>query len=58
MNSYKKDQVTYISHLESEIRNQCKRERDKDIELIIEKLEDEASQNKTEMEQAMDNRLR
>jgi 5-azacytidine-induced protein 1 len=38
MNSYKKDQATYISYLESEIRNQCKRERDKDIELTIEKL--------------------
>jgi 5-azacytidine-induced protein 1 len=38
MNSYKKDQATRISHLESKIRNQCKRERDKDIELIIENL--------------------
>jgi hypothetical protein len=58
MNSYKKDQATYISHLESEIRSQCKRERDKDIELVIERLEAEATQNKAEMEQAMDNRLR
>jgi hypothetical protein len=38
MNSYKKDQATYISLLESEIRNQCKRERDKDNELITERL--------------------
>jgi 5-azacytidine-induced protein 1 len=38
MNSYKKDQATYISHLESEIRNKCKRGRDKDVELIIERL--------------------
>lgn len=58
MNSYKKDQATYISQLESEIRNQCKRERDKDIELVIERLEAEATQSKTELEQATDNRLR
>jgi 5-azacytidine-induced protein 1 len=38
MNSYKKDQATYIFHLESEVRNQCKRERAKDVELIIERL--------------------
>lgn len=58
MNSYKKDQATYISQLESEIRNQCKRERDKDIELVIERLEAEAAQSKAELEQAMNNRLR
>ncbi|PNF24240.1 hypothetical protein B7P43_G15006 [Cryptotermes secundus] len=58
INSYKKDQATYISRLESEIRNQCKRERDKDIELVIERLEAEATQSKTELEQATDNRLR
>jgi 5-azacytidine-induced protein 1 len=58
MNSYKKDQATYISQLESEIRNQCKRERDKDIELVIERLEAEATQAKAELEQAMSNRLR
>lgn len=58
MNSYKKDQATYISQLETEIRNQCKRERDKDIELVIERLEAEATQSKTELEQATDNRLR
>jgi hypothetical protein len=38
MNIYKKDQATYISHLESEVRNQCKRECDKDVELLIERL--------------------
>jgi 5-azacytidine-induced protein 1 len=58
INSYKKDQATYISQLELEIRNQCKRERDKDIELVIERLETEATQSKTELEQTMDNRLR
>jgi 5-azacytidine-induced protein 1 len=58
MLSYKKDQTTRISERESEIRNQCKRERDKEIELIIERLESDATQSRSELEQAMDNRLR
>jgi 5-azacytidine-induced protein 1 len=56
--SYKKDQTTRISERESEIRNQCKRERDKEIELIIERLESDATQSRVELEQSMDNRLR
>lgn len=56
--SYKKDQTTRISEREMEIRNQCKRERDKEIELIIERLESDATQSRAELEQAMDNRLR
>lgn len=58
MRSYKKDQEAHISERESEIRNQYKRERDKEIELVIERLESDASQSRAELEQAMDNRLR
>jgi 5-azacytidine-induced protein 1 len=58
MLSCKKDQTTQISERESEIRNQCKRERDKEIELIIERLESDATKSRAELEQAMDNRLR
>jgi len=56
--SYKKDQTIRISERETEIRNQCKRERDKEIELVIERLESDATQSRAELEQAMDNRLR
>ena len=58
MLSYKKDQTIRISERETEIRNQCKRERDKEIELVIERLESDATQSRAELEQAMDNRLR
>lgn len=58
MLSYKKDQTIRISERETEIHNQCKRERDKEIELIIERLESDATQSRAELEQAMDNRLR
>lgn len=56
--SYKKDQTIRISEREMEIRNQCKRDRDKEIELVIERLESDATQSRAELEQAMDNRLR
>lgn len=56
--SYKKDQTIRISERETEIRNQCKRERDKEIELVIERLESDATQSRAELEQAMDSRLR
>lgn len=56
--SYKKDQTKQISEQETEIRNQYKRERDKEIELVIERLESDATQSRAELEQAMDNRLR
>lgn len=58
MLSYKKDQTKRISERETEIRNQCKRERDKEIELVIERLESDATQSRAELEQAMDIRLR
>lgn len=56
--NYKKDQTIRICERETEIRNQCKRERDKEIELVIERLESDATQSRAELEQAMDNRLR
>jgi len=56
--SYKKDQTKRISEWEMEIRNQCKRERDKEIEVVIERLESDATQSRAELEQAMDIRLR
>ncbi|XP_021928717.1 centrosomal protein of 131 kDa-like isoform X4 [Zootermopsis nevadensis] len=58
MHSYKKDLATHISEQESELRNQYKRERDKEIELVIERLESDATRSRVELEQAMDNRLR
>jgi 5-azacytidine-induced protein 1 len=58
MQSYKKDQATHVSERVLEISNHYKRERDKEIELVIERLESEATQSRAELEQAMDNRFR
>lgn len=44
MNNYKKQQSTKFMEREAELHHQYKRERDKDIEMVIEKLESEASQ--------------
>ncbi|XP_069695012.1 calponin homology domain-containing protein DDB_G0272472 isoform X2 [Periplaneta americana] len=58
MHNYKKEQAKLLSERELEIKDQFKRERDKEIELVIEKLESEATKTRTEMEQTMDSRLR
>ncbi|KAJ4445587.1 hypothetical protein ANN_12268, partial [Periplaneta americana] len=58
MHNYKKEQAKLLSERELEIKDQFKRERDKEIDLVIEKLESEATKIRTEMEQTMDSRLR
>lgn len=44
MNNYKKQQTTKFLEREAELHHQYKRERDRDIELVIERLENEATQ--------------
>jgi 5-azacytidine-induced protein 1 len=57
-NNYKKQQTVQLAEKESIIREQCKRERDKEIESVIERLEAEATENKTQIEQSTENRIR
>nr|CAD7397161.1 unnamed protein product [Timema cristinae] len=57
MYNYKKHQTAALIEKETELREQMKRERDREIELVIERLETEAVKFRTELEQAADNRL-
>ncbi|XP_044252632.1 centrosomal protein of 131 kDa isoform X2 [Tribolium madens] len=57
-NNYKKQQTAQLIEKESVIREQCRRERDREIETVIERLEKEASDNKTQLEQTAENRIR
>lgn len=57
-NNYKKQQNLELSQKESMIREQCRRERDKDIEIVIERLEAETNEAKNQIEQSTENRVR
>nr|CAD7577107.1 unnamed protein product [Timema californicum] len=57
MYNYKKHQTAALVEKETELREQLKRERDREIELVIERLETEAVKFRTELEQTADNRL-
>ncbi|XP_063220821.1 centrosomal protein of 131 kDa-like [Bacillus rossius redtenbacheri] len=56
--AFKKQQAGLLSEKEAELRDQLRRERDREIELVIERLESEAAHGRAELEQAADNRLR
>ncbi|RZC38409.1 5-azacytidine-induced protein 1-like, partial [Asbolus verrucosus] len=57
-NNYKKQQTVQLVEKEAFIREQCRKERDKEIEIVIERLEREASETKTQIEQSTENRIR
>ncbi|XP_063916009.1 centrosomal protein of 131 kDa [Zophobas morio] len=57
-NNYKKQQTVLLAEKEALIREQCRRERDKEIESVIERLESEASETKTQLEQSTENRIK
>lgn len=57
-NNYKKHQAASLTEKENAIREQCRKERDKEIEAVIERLENEASDNKFQLEQMTENRIR
>ncbi|XP_008196572.3 LOW QUALITY PROTEIN: centrosomal protein of 131 kDa [Tribolium castaneum] len=57
-NNYKKQQTVQLVEKESIIREQCRKERDREIEAVIERLEKEASDNKLQIEQSSENRIR
>ncbi|XP_067006805.2 centrosomal protein of 131 kDa [Anabrus simplex] len=58
IHNYKQQQAALLSERESEIREQYKRERDREIELVIERLENDAMQARKEQEQMAENRLK
>ncbi|KAF5277161.1 hypothetical protein FQR65_LT03867 [Abscondita terminalis] len=57
-NNYKKQIVLQLGEKEALIREKCRKDRDKEIEAVIERLELEANETKSQMEQAFDNRIR
>lgn len=57
-NNYRKQQAMQLAEKEAAIREQCRKERDREIEEVIERLEAEASENKAQIEQSAENRIR
>ncbi|GJQ73728.1 hypothetical protein Trydic_g14062 [Trypoxylus dichotomus] len=57
-NNYRKQQILQAIEKEAKMREQFKKERDKEIEEVIERLEIEANETKIQMEQATENRIR
>lgn len=57
-NNYKKQQAAQLAEKEAAIREQFRRERDKEIENVIERLEMEATETKMQLEQTAENRIR
>ncbi|XP_034241621.1 centrosomal protein of 131 kDa isoform X2 [Thrips palmi] len=56
--TYQQQQKQTLSQTTNEIRDQLKRERDREIEVVIERLESEATISREEREKAAENRLR
>ncbi|XP_074036118.1 uncharacterized protein isoform X3 [Leptinotarsa decemlineata] len=57
-NNFKKQQALLLEEKEGAIREQCRKERDREIEAVIERLESEANDNKLQLEQSTENRIR
>ncbi|XP_013385942.1 centrosomal protein of 131 kDa-like [Lingula anatina] len=56
--NYKKKQETWLIQKERELKEQVRRERDKEIELVIQRLEEDASSSREECERAAENRIK
>ncbi|XP_031355246.1 centrosomal protein of 131 kDa isoform X2 [Photinus pyralis] len=57
-NNYKKQVALQLGEKEAQIREKCRKERDKEIDSVIERLELEASENKQQLEESLENRIR
>lgn len=57
-NNYKKVMGVQIADKEAVIKDRYRKERDKELECVIERLESEATENKMQMEQSTENRIR
>ena len=56
--NYLKKQENWIIQKEREIKDQLKRERDKEIEMLILRLESESSSSRDEVERTAENRIK
>ncbi|CAH1110016.1 unnamed protein product [Psylliodes chrysocephalus] len=54
----KKQQAVQLAEKETEIREQLRKERDREIEMVIERLENEFNDNKVQLEKSTENRIR
>lgn len=54
---YKKQQSTNFIKAETAIRNDCQKERDKQIEIAIVRLEKESREMRAKLQQSFDNKL-
>lgn len=57
-NNYKKQAASQIAEKEMQIREKCRKERDREIEAVIERLEIESNENKLQIEQSTENRIK
>lgn len=57
-NNYRKQVVSQLADKEATIREQCRKERDREIEEVIERLEMEANENRMQVEQTAEKRIR
>lgn len=55
--NYKKQQNTNFMKAENAIRNDCQKERDKQIEIAIARLEKESREMRAKLQQSFDNKL-
>jgi len=58
VDNYKKDQSATFTRAEAAIRNNCQKERDKQIEIAIVRLEKESREMQTKLQQSFDNKLK
>jgi len=54
---YKKQQNTKFTRKETAIRNECQKERDKQIEIAIARLDKESRETRAKLQQSFDNKL-
>lgn len=54
---YKKQQNANFAKTETAIRNDCQKERDKQIEIAIARLDKESRETRAKMQQSFDNKL-
>ncbi len=55
--NYRKKQETWLMQKERELREQVKKDRDKEIELVIGRLEEDTQSTRDEAERAAENRI-
>ncbi|XP_018348192.1 PREDICTED: centrosomal protein of 131 kDa-like [Trachymyrmex septentrionalis] len=55
--NYKKEQSVIVTRAQAAIRNDCQKERDKQIEIVIVRLEKESREMRAKLQQSFDNKL-